>query len=731
MKNLICTLQTAGIPAGALTSPRPASRNFTSVNRSSNQTSFASAAMAVLMLIIGCSTGWANVATFTTAGNYTWTCPSGVTSVEVECWGSGGGGGGAGASYNAAGGGAGGSYVQVATMSVTPGTVYNLTVGAGGAGGTTISNTANPSVDNGGTGGSSYFGNSVAGNPSDAQALAIGGMGGDGNVIPGLTTSTRTGGAAGGTASNTGNLPADATVNNAGTGGGTSSPPVGLGSTHASSGAGGAGAGASGSSGGGAGGAARTSGGVAGNPGTAPGGGGSGGYQAGAANTAPGGAGGAGEVQITYTGPESIYTVLPGETFTSGSGLSGSPNAQNAGTAFMATLYYVEPDGVTVDTSQNSTVNITVTGPATGTFFPSTPTAVAFSAGVGTINVTLNDATSTTLSSTDGTFPGNASSAVAVTAGPAEQLQVLMPGETAAPGTVTGKSGVPDTLTAGTTVSVTINAVDAYWNLASSTLRILFTSSDTNATLPGSDPLVGGEKIIAVTFRTAGSWTLTATDTNATPLTADTGSSVTVNPGPAAQLQVLMPGETAAPGTGAGKNGTPNAQAVGAPVSVTVNAVDANWNFVSTNTDSVAITSSDTSAILPPNAALTAGTKMFNVTFETAGSQTVTATDQSSSPLSPNTGSLTTVNAPPSIPEIIGFSLSGTNLAISGTNGTIGGSYGILASTNLALPLAQWTPILSNAVFDGSGNFNTNFPLNSTLDSNAPRQYFIIQSPSP
>jgi hypothetical protein len=46
---------------------------------------------------------------FTTAGNSTWTCPVGVTSVQVEAWGGGGGGGGCGAIYTGAGGGAGGS----------------------------------------------------------------------------------------------------------------------------------------------------------------------------------------------------------------------------------------------------------------------------------------------------------------------------------------------------------------------------------------------------------------------------------------------------------------------------------------------------------------------------------------------------------------------------------------------------------------------------------------------
>ena len=87
-----------------------------------------------------------------------------------------------------------------------------------------------------------------------------------------------------------------------------------------------------------------------------------------------------------------------------------------------------------------------------------------------------------------------------------------------------------------------------------------------------------------------------------------------------------MPGETAAPGTPTGKTGTPTAQTAGTGYTVTVNAVDANWNLVSTN-DTVEITSSDANATLPANAALSGGNRTFSVTNKTAGSQTVTASD--------------------------------------------------------------------------------------------------------
>jgi hypothetical protein len=95
----------------------------------------------------------------------------------------------------------------------------------------------------------------------------------------------------------------------------------------------------------------------------------------------------------------------------------------------------------------------------------------------------------------------------------------------------------------------------------------------------------------------------------------------------ATKLQVLLPGETAAPGTPTGKTGTPTGQSAGNPVDVTVNAVDANWNIVKYVTDMVTITSSDLGAALPQDAALVNGTGTFSITFGSGGDQTVTATD--------------------------------------------------------------------------------------------------------
>jgi len=108
------------------------------------------------------------------------------------------------------------------------------------------------------------------------------------------------------------------------------------------------------------------------------------------------------------------------------------------------------------------------------------------------------------------------------------------------------------------------------------------------------------------------------------------------------QLQVLWPGETAAPNTTTGKTGTPTPVSLtgaGGTVTFTVNAVDQKWNPISTVVDTVAITSSDSGATLPANAALVAGTGQFTITFSKTGNPTVTASDVTQPTKTPDTSS--------------------------------------------------------------------------------------------
>ena len=85
------------------------------------------------------------------------------------------------------------------------------------------------------------------------------------------------------------------------------------------------------------------------------------------------------------------------------------------------------------------------------------------------------------------------------------------------------------------------------------------------------------------------------------------------------QLQVLVPGEVAAPGTGSGKSGTPTSQTVGVPFDVTVRAVDANWNLVSSATSLIELTSSDETASLPAPVQMVGGVAHFTVALNASG----------------------------------------------------------------------------------------------------------------
>jgi len=105
---------------------------------------------------------------YTTAGNYTFTVPPGVSSITVSAWGAGGAGGSGNSSNAAMGGGGGGAFATKVISPVTPGTTYLLTVGAGG-----LPNGVSTTPPT--TAGQSFFGNGTAGNSFGSQLLAASG----------------------------------------------------------------------------------------------------------------------------------------------------------------------------------------------------------------------------------------------------------------------------------------------------------------------------------------------------------------------------------------------------------------------------------------------------------------------------------------------------------------------------------------------------------------------------
>lgn len=125
--------------------------------------------------------------TYTTAGTYTFTVPSGITKLKVTVAGAGGGGGGAlewsGISAGNSntrtdwyeGGNGGSGALTTSNLTVTSRTTYSITVGAGGSGGVSAehydySSETSVTAGSGGTGGTSKF----------DSITAQGGLGGTG-----------------------------------------------------------------------------------------------------------------------------------------------------------------------------------------------------------------------------------------------------------------------------------------------------------------------------------------------------------------------------------------------------------------------------------------------------------------------------------------------------------------------------------------------------------------------
>ena len=204
----------------------------------------------------------------------------------------------------------------------------------------------------------------------------------------------------------------------------------------------------------------------------------------------------------------------------------------NAGSAFDVTITGQDASNNTVN---NSTTTVTVSSPASnmefdwnsdGTYGDNSGTLVA---GVKTIKARNKKAETTTIAAAGGGGFTTTPADITTTAGAFTKLQILVPGETAAPPSATGKTGTPTVQVATTPFNVTVNAVDQYWNVVDSVSDTVgITSTDGTATLPADATLFFGTGTFALTFNAAGNFTATATDVTDASKTANTSSTITV-----------------------------------------------------------------------------------------------------------------------------------------------------------------------------------------------------------
>jgi hypothetical protein len=257
---------------------------------------------------------------------------------------------------------------------------------------------------------------------------------------------------------------------------------------------------------------------------------------------------------------------------------------------------------------------------------------------------------------------------------------------------------------AGDAVTITAQLVDVNSNVVSISGRVVtWSKSGSGGSFATSTSTTSSSGMATVDFTTtaAANSSTTITSTDAQNVTGTSASITTLPANAFSKLQLLLPGESAAPGTQTGKTGSPSAQTAENPFAVTVNAVDANWNVVTNITDLVGITCSDANAIRPASTNLVLGSGTLVITLNTpvTNGASITASDLSDPNKLPNTSPPFTVNGPPYIAASGGATISAD---------TTGGAF-----TTLTGPV--YSEPASGAV--GAGTIIINLPAGFVFDT--------------
>ena len=314
--------------------------------------------------------------------------------------------------------------------------------------------------------------------------------------------------------------------------------------------------------------------------------------------------------------------------------VTGFPTSDTAGAAGNVVVTAYDAYG-NVATGYTGTVSLTSSDPhavlPSSFTFPGTT-------GTHTFAVTLDTAGTQSITATDTVTPSitGAESGITVQAAAAKTLTI---------------AGFPTSDTAGAAGHLVVTAYDAYGNVATGyTGTVSLTSSDPQAILvPSAYTFVAadaGEHAFSVTLETAGTQTITATDTTTASLTA-AELNIAVEAGAASTFEVTA---------------FPSSDTAGAAGHVVVTAYDAYGNVATGYTGTVSLTSSDPHALLPSGITFTGttGTHTFTVTLDTAGAQSITATDTVTPSLTGAESGITVQAAAAKTLTIAGFPTSDT-----------------------------------------------------------------------
>ena len=242
------------------------------------------------------------------------------------------------------------------------------------------------------------------------------------------------------------------------------------------------------------------------------------------------------------------------------------------------------------------------------------PATVTFVNGYAHLKVTFNTSGTQTLTATDNaTTPLTTSKQTAVAA-PLVATQFVM--------------SLPERTQTGVAANVMLSARNSQNRpVINYSGTVTLTSSDPLIVLPATVTFVNGYAQFKVTFNTLGTQTLTATDNATTPLTTSKQTAVAA-PLVATQFVLSLSERTQS----------------GVAVNVMLSARNSQNRPVVNYSGTVTLTSSDPLVVLPATVTFVNGYAQFKVTFNSSGTQTLTATDNSATPLT--TSKQTAVSAP-------------------------------------------------------------------------------------
>ena len=213
-------------------------------------------------------------------------------------------------------------------------------------------------------------------------------------------------------------------------------------------------------------------------------------------------------------------------------------------------------------------------------------------------------------------------------------------------------TGFPASVTAGTPGTFTVTARDVFGNLATGYAgTVTFRSSDAAAGLPAAYTFTAADKGVhqfSTTFRSAGVQSLTAVDAATPTIIGSLNGTVSVTAGAATTFTV---------------GGFPASVQAGAKGTFTVRAFDAFGNPASGYAGTVVISGSDPQGGYPAAATLVSGVGTFTATFNTPGTQSLTATDSKDKTITATQAGITVLASPASKPSLFAV---GTDAGIIG-----------------------------------------------------------------